>query len=127
MRKLLYVVTAATLAIACTLTASAACRVHVHQRIVLFGSGDDPGVFLWDSRFRLRAYHVSSFDEAQALLSHALLLQPGTRATVDMCVPGFVLPKYGTFPDDAIEVEVTTGSERGHAGWVLGSDTRPSP
>lgn len=81
----------------------------------------------WDSRFRLRAYHIGSFDEAQALLPHALLLQPGTRATVDMCVPGYVLPKYGTFPDDAIEVEIITGNGHGHAGWVLGSDTRPSP
>lgn len=46
MRKLLYAAAAAMLAIASPLTVSAACRVHVHERIVLFGSGDDPGVFL---------------------------------------------------------------------------------
>lgn len=121
-RNALGIVAVVLLAMLCTATASAACRVHT--RVVLFGIGDDPGVFLWDSRFRLRAYHMASFDEAQALVRHASLISPGTRAEVLACWANFVQPKYRLSPDDAVDVRVLTGAQRGRTGWVLGSDVR---
>ncbi len=112
----------AVLAILCSAAAIAACHVHPRERVVLFGVGDDPGVFLWDSRFRLRAYHSTSFDEAQALLPHALLLAAGTRAIVITCYRNDVQPKYSLSPEDAVEVRVLTGPQRGRTGWVIGGD-----
>lgn len=103
---------------------SASCPVHSRERVVLYGVGDDPGVFLWDSRFRLRAYHAASFDEAQALLPHALLLGGGTRAVVIRCYRNDVQPKYSLRPDDAIDVLVLSGPQRGRTGWVIGGDVR---
>jgi hypothetical protein len=110
--------------IACTVPVLASCLVHPRERVVLYGVGDDPGVFLWDSRFRLRAYHAASFDEAQALLPHALLLGGGTRAIVIRCYRNDVQPKYSLTPDDAVDVLVLSGPDRGHSGWVIGGDVR---
>lgn len=106
----------------CAIAAPAACHVRPSERVVLFGFGDDPGVFLWDSRFRLRAYHAASFDEAQALLPHALLLAAGTRALVIRCYGEDVQPKYSLRPEDAVDVRVLTGPDRGSIGWVIGGD-----
>ena len=80
---------------------------------------------IWDSRARLREYHAASFDEAQAMLPHALLVAPGTRATVVSCVPNFVESPIFHSPDDAIGVVISTGPQRGITRWVLGSDVRP--
>lgn len=110
--------------VACTVPVIASCLVHPREHVVLYGVGDDPGVFLWDSRFRLRAYHAASFDEAQALLPHALLLGGGTRAIVIHCYRNDVQPKYSLTPDDAIYVLVLSGPEHGHSGWVVGGDVR---
>jgi hypothetical protein len=113
----------ALLAVLCT-AAAPACRIQASRTVVLYGIGDDPGVFLWDSRFRLRGYHAASFDEAQALLPHALLVGPGTRAVVLSCYANFVQPKYRLFPDDAVDVRILAGALRGRTGWVLGGDAR---
>jgi hypothetical protein len=102
----------------------AACRVRPHARVVLFGTGGDPGVLLWDSRFRLRAYHLATFDEAQAMLPRALLVTGGTRAVVLRCMSNFVQARYGLGLDNALEVRVLTGRLRGTTGWVAGSDAR---
>ncbi|MHB8147406.1 MAG: hypothetical protein ACYDGM_09155, partial [Vulcanimicrobiaceae bacterium] len=51
----------------------ARCNLHVGERVVLYGTSDDPDVFVWDSRFRMRTYAEGSFDQAKALLPHALL------------------------------------------------------
>ncbi|HEY9086066.1 MAG TPA: hypothetical protein VIN40_09080 [Candidatus Tyrphobacter sp.] len=112
------------LGLLCTAATPTGCRMHPGLQVVLYGVGDDPGVFLWDSRFRLRAYHAASFDEAQALLPHALLVGGGTRAVVLSCFTNFVQPKYRLFPDNAVDVRVLTGSLRGRTGWVLGGDAR---
>jgi hypothetical protein len=110
---------AATLA-----SASADCRLHRGEHVVLYSTTDDPSVLIWDSRERLREYHAASFDEAQAMLPHALLVSPGTRAVVVTCVAGYVESPVFHSPDDAIGVVISTGSQRGITRWVLGSDVR---
>ena len=108
-------------------TASSAppsCRYHAGDHVVLYGTTDDPDVFLWDSRFRLRDYEGGSFDQMKALLPHAALARPGTRALVESCVQKFVVSKYSDRPDDAVGVVIVSGSLRGQRGWVLGSAVR---
>jgi hypothetical protein len=100
------------------------CRLHQGDRIVLYGSGDDPDVLAWDSRFRLREYQAASFDEAEQLLAHAVLLSAGTRAQVVACVAGFVSSHSFETPEDAIGIMILNGPEKGIGKWVLGSDTR---
>jgi hypothetical protein len=105
-------------------SASADCRLHRGQHVVLYSTTDDPSVLIWDSRDRLREYHAASFDEAQAMLPHALLVSPGTRAVVVSCVTGYVVSPVFHAPDDAIGVIISTGPQRGLTRWVLGSDVR---
>jgi|GEM_PF-1076027 hypothetical protein len=105
-------------------TARADCRVRANDRVVLYGTSDDPDVFVWDSRFRLRDYEGGTFDRMRALLPHATLVRPGTRALVETCVSDFVQSKYVTQPDDAIGVVIVTGPLRGQRGWVIGSAVR---
>lgn len=102
----------------------AGCRVHAGDHVVLYGTTDDPDVFLWDSRFRLRDYEGGSFDQMKALLPHATIARPGTRAIVESCVQSFVTSKFTDHPDDAVGVLIVSGSERGQRGWVLGSAIR---
>ncbi|HUN28466.1 MAG TPA: hypothetical protein VMV65_01555 [Alphaproteobacteria bacterium] len=104
--------------------ALADCHVRVNDRIVLYGTTDDPDVFVWDSRFRLRDYEGGTFDQMKALLPHATLVRPGTRAMVESCVPGFVQSKYVQQPDDAVGIVIIAGPLRGQRGWVLGSAVR---
>jgi hypothetical protein len=100
------------------------CRLHQGDRVVLYGSGDDPDVLAWDSRFRLREYHAASFDEAEQLLPHAVLEPAGTRAQVVACVASFVpAPSFGN-AEDAIGIMILSGSDKGIGKWVLSSDTR---
>jgi hypothetical protein len=107
-----------------TAPAFADCKVRRGEHVVLYSTTDDPSVLAWDSRARLREYHAASFDEARAMLPHALLLRPGTRATVVSCVPNYIeSPVYST-PDDAVGVVMATGPQRGVTRWVLGSDAR---
>jgi len=101
------------------------CRVHRGEHVVLYSTTDDPSVLMWDSRSRLREYHAASFDEAQAMLPHALLVSPGTHGDVVGCIPGYVLSPLFTTPDDAVGVSITSGSMKGIVRWVLGSDVRP--
>lgn len=104
--------------------ALAGCRAIVNERVALIGTMDDPDVFVWDSRFRLRDYEGGTFDQRQVLLPHALLAHPGTRATVESCVSNFVQPKYEERPEDAVGIVITSGPLRGERGWVLGSAVR---
>jgi hypothetical protein len=107
-------------------TALADCKVHRGARVVLYSTTDDPSVLLWDSRARLRDYSAASFDEAQAMLPHAILVAPGTHATVISCVANYVdSPIF--HQADAIGVVITSGPQRGLTRWVLGSDVRPEP
>jgi hypothetical protein len=101
------------------------CRAQPNARVVLYGTTDDPDVFVWDSRFRLRDYSGGTFDQMRALLPHATLVRPGTRAIVQSCVAGFVQSKFGPGADDAIGIVITNGPLRGQRGWVLGSAVRP--
>jgi hypothetical protein len=101
------------------------CKLHQGDRVVLYGSGDDPDVLAWDSRFRLREYHTASFDEAEQLLPHAVLESAGTRAQVVACVAAFVPSHSIETPDDAVGIMILNGPEKGIGKWVLGSDTRP--
>lgn len=100
------------------------CRLHQGDRVVLYGSSDDPDVLAWDSRFRLRAYHAASFDEAEQLLPHAVLVSAGTRAEVVACVAGFVPSHAFETPEDAIGIMILNGPQKGIGKWVTGSDTR---
>jgi hypothetical protein len=112
--------------LAASASASADCRLHRSEHVVLYSTTDDPSVLIWDSRTRLRDYSAASFDEAQAMLPHAILVAPGTHATVISCVPNYV--ESPIFPQaDAIGVVITSGPERGLTRWVLGSDVRPEP
>lgn len=107
--------------------ASADCRLRNGDRVVLYGTTDDPDVFIWDSRFRLRDYEGGSFDEMNALLPHAVLARPGTRAVVEDCVRSFVQSKYFTTPDDAVGIRIVGGPLNGQRGWVVGSSIRGAP
>ncbi len=100
------------------------CKVQVGDRVALYGTSDDPDVFIWDSRFRMRDYEGGSFDQMRALLPHATLAPAGTRATVEACVDNFVQSKYLSTPDDAVGVVVTSGPLRGKRGWVVGDAIR---
>jgi hypothetical protein len=79
---------------------------------------------VWDSRFRLRAYHTATFDQAQQLLPHAYVASPGTRAIVETCAPDFVTSPLFQHPNDAIGIIITSGPDRGKSGWVISSDVR---
>ena len=105
-------------------TALAECHFRHGQHVVLYSTPDDPSVLMWDSRARLREYHAASFDEAQAMLPHALLVSPGTHADVMVCVPSYVVSPLFQTPDDAVGILITSGTQRGVARWVLGSDVR---
>ena len=83
-----------------TARAAADCRAHKGEHVVLYSTTDDPSVLMWDSRARLRAYHAASFDEAQAMLPHALLVAPGTHADVISCIPDYVDLAALHAPDD---------------------------
>jgi hypothetical protein len=107
--------------------ALADCRLHRGDHVVLYSTTDDPSVLVWDSRARLRAYHAASFDEAQAMLPHAALVAPGTRATVISCVSNYVESPIFTRPADALGVVITSGTQRGVTRWVLGTDVRQLP
>jgi hypothetical protein len=100
------------------------CKLHLGQRVALYGSGDDPDVLAWDSRFRLREYHAASYDEAEQLLPHASLEASGTRAMVVSCVAGFVQSRMLIGPQDAVGVIILNGPDHGIGKWVLGSDVR---
>jgi hypothetical protein len=100
------------------------CKLHQGDHVVMYGSGDDPDVLAWDSRFRLREYHAASYDEAEQLLPHASLESPGTRALVVSCFAGFVQSRMLIGPQDAVGVMILNGPDRGLGKWVLGSDVR---
>ncbi|MGB8909378.1 MAG: hypothetical protein WCC84_11580 [Candidatus Cybelea sp.] len=104
--------------------ALADCKVHRGDHVVLYSTTDDPSVLIWDSRARLREYHAASFDAAQAMLPHAVLVSPGTHATVVSCVPAYVESPIFEKPDDAVGVLISSGPQRGRTLWVLGSDVR---
>jgi hypothetical protein len=104
--------------------ALADCKVHPGDNVVLYSTTDDPSVLIWDSRARLREYNAASFDAARAMLPHAILVAPGTRASVITCVPNYVESPVFTQPDDAIGVSISNGPQRGLKRWVLGSDVR---
>ena len=108
-------------------SALADCKVHRGDHVVLYSTTDDPSVLLWDSRSRLREYHAASFDEAQAMLPHAILVAPGTRANVISCIANAVDSPMFAQPDDAIGVVISSGPARGTTRWVLGSDVRTAP
>jgi hypothetical protein len=104
--------------------ALADCKVHRGDHVVLYSTTDDPSVLIWDSRARLREYHAASFDVAQAMLPHAVLVSPGTHATVVYCVPAYVESPIFEKPDDAVGVLISSGPQRGRTLWVLASDVR---
>jgi hypothetical protein len=104
--------------------ASADCRVHRGEHVVLYSTTDDPSVLMWDSRTRLREYHAASFDEAQAMLPHAVLVSPGTHGDVVTCLAGYVVSPLFASPDDAVGITISSGPLKGTVRWVLGSDVR---
>ncbi len=104
--------------------ASAQCKLHHGDVVVLYSSADDPDVLVWDSRFRLREYYAATFDEAQQLLPHAWLARSGTRAEVESCIPDFVQPGLLNPVADAIGIVIIAGPNRDRRGWVLGADVR---
>lgn len=118
---------AAALVLLLCAPALAACHVRPREHIVLYGSGDDPGVLLWNSQFGLRAYHVATFDEAQAMLPRATLVAAGTRAIVIRCLRRFVAAPYGLGFDDAVDVRILSGPHRGETGWIAAADTKMLP
>jgi hypothetical protein len=124
MRDVAAALLALLFSVALSAPASAQCKLHHGDVIVLYSSADDPDVLVWDSRFRLRDYHVASFDEAQQLLPHAFLARSGTRAAVESCVPDFVQPSLLNPAADAIGIVIIAGPRRDQRGWVLGTDVR---
>lgn len=114
------------LAFACSSPAAsrADCRIRPHEKVALLGGMDDPEVFVWDSQFRLAGYQTGTYDVAKALLPHAWVVPPGTRAIVIACVPNFVHPRYRGFTDDALRIVMLSGPYRGKSGWVMRQDIR---
>jgi hypothetical protein len=110
--------------LAAVAAAGADCRFHRGEQVVLYSTTDDPSVLIWDSRERLRDYRAASFDEAQAMLPHALLVAPGTHATVVSCVANYIESPTFHAPQDAIGVVISSGPRRGLTRWVLSSDVR---
>lgn len=100
------------------------CKAHRGDHVVLYSTTDDPSVLIWDSRARLREYHAASFDEAQAMLPHAVLVAPGTHATVTSCIANTVPSPIFHEPQDADGVVISSGPRNGLTGWVLGPDAR---
>jgi len=113
--------------IATPAAAWADCKAHRGDKIVLYSTTDDPSVLIWDSRARLRAYYGASFDEAQAMLPHSILVAPGTRATVISCVANYIESPIFQQPEDAVGVVISSGPQRGVTRWVLGNDVRAAP
>lgn len=114
------------LALVCSLTVAshADCRIRPHEKVALLGGMDDPDVFVWDSQFRLASYQTGTYDVAKALLPHAWVIPPGTRAIVTACYPNFVHPRYRGFTDDALRILMLNGPYRGRSGWVMSRDLR---
>ncbi len=117
---------AAILALLCALLplASSAQCLRSGTKVALLGSADDPDVFVWDSRYRLAVYQTGTYDAARALLPHAWVLHPGTRAVVVACAPGYVHPRFSAGTDDAVGIILLSGPYRGRSGWVTASDLR---
>jgi len=124
MRRIVAAVLWIAFVVALTAVSPADCRMRPHEKVALLGGMDDPEVFVWDSRFRLAAYQTGTYDAAKALLPHALVIPPGTRAIVIACVPNFVHPRYRGFTDDAFGILMLNGKYRGRSGWVMGQDIR---
>lgn len=124
MRSAMILLLTLLLATAPSMPAQADCRVHKDDHVVLASSTDDPDVLVWDTRLRLRDYHVSSFDEAQQLSPHALLVAPGTRAIVEACYPNYIQSPRLDSPEDAVGIIIVSGPNHGGHGWVMGSDIR---
>lgn len=124
MRRLLFAL--ALLAFTCPLPGAALADCHLHrgEKVALLGGMEDPDVLVWDSRFRLSAFQTGTYDVAKALLPHAWVVPPGTRAVAIACVPGFVHPRYRGISDDAYGVIMVSGPYRGRSGWVMGEDLR---
>jgi len=98
--------------------------VHRLDHVILYGTSEDPDVFLWDDRTKMRDYEDGSFDQQNMLLPHARLLSPGTRAIVELCISNYVEPNYMKSPVDAIGVLIITGPMRGRYGWISSGDIR---
>jgi len=122
MRRALAAVVLALLA--CGVARAGGCQMQRYDRVVLYGTADDPDVLVWDTRIRMRGYVDGSFDEMNALLPHARLTPPGTRAIIQSCVSDYVQPSYMKSPDDAVGVFILSGPLHGLYGWILGSDIR---
>jgi hypothetical protein len=124
MRSAVPAMLALLLAVALAGPASAQCKLHRGDVVVLYSSAEDPDVLVWDSRFRLRDYYAASFDEARQLLPHALLARSGTRAEIESCIPDFVQPGLLNPLADAVGIVIIAGPHRDQRGWVLGTDLR---
>lgn len=94
---------------------------RVGTQVVLYGTSDDPDVFIWDSREHMFEYSKAPFDQAQELLMHALLAPPGTRAKVTFCAP-YHPARDPEPPYKVVGIVITTGALRGDAGWVRSID-----
>ena len=123
-RRALGFLLSVALAFAVAAPARAACSLRNGTRVALYGSFGDPDVFVWESRFRLETYQMGSFDVDQALLPHARLAAPGTRAVVLACAQHAVHPKFRETPDDAVLIKLVGGPYSRQTGWVMASDLR---
>lgn len=94
---------------------------RIGSQVVLYGTSDDPDVFVWDSRARMFEYAKAPFARAQELLMHALLASPGTRAKVTFC-ERYRPPRDPNPPYNVVGIVITGGALRGDAGWVRTSD-----
>ncbi len=104
--------------------ARASCIVQRGDRVVLYGTADDPDVFVWDTRVHLRTYHSGSYEVAEELMTFATLVPPGTRAIAGMCMPRLVNARDRGDVEDAVGVRILDGPLAGRYGWVLGGDIR---
>jgi hypothetical protein len=98
------------------------CAVGVGQRVILAATSSDPNVFVWDSREHLVSYAAGRYGRIDAVVRHATLVPPGTRAIVAMCHGGVVRRRYVAQPYDAVGIKVTTGPFRNRWGWVISED-----
>jgi hypothetical protein len=98
------------------------CIPSLGAPVMLKSDPADPDVIVWDSRERLVAYVEGHWNSSREVMTHTVIADAGTHAQVVACYPGLAHLKYGYVERSAIGVRLTSGTFRGHYGWVISSD-----
>jgi hypothetical protein len=105
--------------------AASACATTAGAAVVLRSSDFNPDVFVWDTQARLINYvtHVP-YVTSDEVLRHAVLAKAGTRAVVTACTAVGIHPRLSTAVEDAVQIRIVSGAQRGRRGWISSGDLR---